>query len=372
VILAFVISLAGQHVDVNRYLEFQIPATWPQAITLDHLLTHTAGFDERLIGYASRARDSVGDLGAHLATNLPHRGWPPGQVIGYSNYGVALAAHVVERVSGLSFDRYARERIFIPLGMSRTFYIRVPDSLRADVADGHFCDSKRCSPAPEVFSHPYPVGLAYSSAADMAQFLIAQLGGGASPAGRVLDSSSVALMQQQHYTADSALPGMSFAFFNQRHRGHRVLAHAGNVPGINNLLFIVPDERLGVYFVANGGRSAFGAALRDTLLALLVRPASMPSPVAVMLDARYLRALTGPYQIARYAHNTIEKFPLLFATSVSLRVQGQRLVLSVAALRAWQSRFWDPTRRTLYSLVAAGGLLTIAFLVRWNYLPMRF
>jgi CubicO group peptidase (beta-lactamase class C family) len=529
--------------DVNRYLEFKVPPTWPQPNTTRHLLTHTAVFDERVIGYAAPSRDSVGALGPHLAKNLPHRGWAPGDVVGYSNYGVALAAHVVERVSGQSFNRYAHDRIFVPLGMNRTFYIRVPDSLSADVADGHFCDDKRCSTAPDVFSYPYPVGLAYSSAADMAQFLVANLRGGASRAGRVLDPATVALMHAQQYSADPAVPGMSVAFFNQRHRGHRVLSHAGNVPGINNLLFLVPDARLGVYFVANGGRTAFGAALRDSLLAMFVSSAMVNAPRPMTLDAAYLRSLAGPYQVTRYAHNTIERFPLLFATSVSLSVRDHRLVLPypnapvefepldslhfrevggerliafhrdasgrvthlaapipvfgaelpgvlerqswhdgahfmneyvswllltpliglvvvwpiavggawwyrrrrgiqgerrtvgatrsalglalvfnalwitfgflviaksarmleratgivygvtpffrpapvvpwilgflaaamlVAAARAWQQRFWDPARRTLYSLLVVSAVMTMAFLVRWNYLPMRF
>src|SRR6476469_9770851 len=32
--------------DVNRYLDFQIPATYPQPITLTDLATHTAGFED--------------------------------------------------------------------------------------------------------------------------------------------------------------------------------------------------------------------------------------------------------------------------------------------------------------------------------------
>ena len=67
--------------------------------------------------------------------------------------------------------------------------------------------------------------------------------------------------------ADSLLPGMSYGFFNQRHRGHRVLSQSGRVPGMNNLVLLVPDQKLGFYLVANGGRAMFGAALRDTLLA---------------------------------------------------------------------------------------------------------
>jgi CubicO group peptidase (beta-lactamase class C family) len=303
--------------DVNRYLEFRVPNTWREPVTIERLLTHTAGFDERIIGYAAPSVDSIGPLGAHLATNLPYRGWRPGEVIGYSNYGFALAAHVGERTSGLPFDQYARERVFLPLGMTRTFYLRVPDSLRRDVADGHFCDSKRCSTAPDVFSRPYPVGLAYSTAADMARFLVDEL----------RDSMGTGRMQRQHFTADSMLPGMSYAFFNQRHRGHRVLAHGGNIPGVNNLLFLVPDARLGVYFVANGGRSAFGAALRDTLLAMLVPARTEARRPPASLDERYVRTLAGPYQIARYAHRTIEAFPSFFATSTTVQYRRGRLVL---------------------------------------------
>ena len=307
--------------DVNRYLSWRIPATWPAPVTLEHLLTHTAGFDERLIGYAAPSVDSVGDLGAHLASNLPYRGWAPGAVIGYSNYGVSLAAHVVERVSGMSFDRYARERIFAPLGMTRTFYIRVPDSLQSDVAAGHFCGDP-CRPAPVVYSRPYPVGLSYSTASDMARFIRAQINGS-----RIVSDSARLDMQRQHYTADSTLPGMSYVWFNQTHGGYRALAHGGNVPGFNNLLLIVPAEKLGFYFVTNGGRTAFGAALRDSLLALLLSPRAIMRAKPAVVDEAWLRSLTGNYQMTRYAHHTLEAFPSLFASATTIDARGTRLVL---------------------------------------------
>jgi hypothetical protein len=272
----------------------------------------------------------VGPLGPYLRSNIPHRGWRPGEVIGYSSYGFALAAHVVERMSGMPFDRYARERIFTPLGMTRTFYLRVPNPFALNVADGHVCDGSSCTKAPEVFPRAWPVRLAYSTAADMAQFLIAQLNDGASQNGRALDSGSVTLMQEQHYTADSLLSGMSYGFFNQRHRGHRVLSQGGREAGTSNLLLLVPDEKLGIYLVANGGRPAFGAALRDTLLAMLL-PEGAAAPVApaatVSLSDDYVKALAGPYQATRYPHRTIERFPLLFSTSVEVGVDQQRLTL---------------------------------------------
>jgi CubicO group peptidase (beta-lactamase class C family) len=315
--------------DVNQFLEFEIPKTWAEPVTLERLLTHTAGFDERVIGYAAPSRDSVGPLGPYLQANLPYRGWRPGAVTGYSNYGFALAAHVVERMSGLPFDRYARERIFVPLGMTRSFYRTVPNPFASDIADGHVCDGASCVAAAEVFPRAY-VGLVYSTAADMAQFLAAQLNKGASKEGRALDSGAVSRMQGEHFTADPLLPGMSYGFANQRHRGHRVLSQGGTVSGTSNLLLLVPDEKLGVYFVANGGRSAFGAALRDTLLAMLL-PAATAAPAApptIGLSDEYLGTLAGPYQVTRYAHRTIERFPLLFSTSVEVGLDQHRLTMS--------------------------------------------
>jgi hypothetical protein len=65
------------HADVNRYLDrFQIPATFPEPVTLAHLLTHTAGFEERGFGtYAHSAKDLV-PLGTFLAAQMPRPATP--------------------------------------------------------------------------------------------------------------------------------------------------------------------------------------------------------------------------------------------------------------------------------------------------------
>jgi CubicO group peptidase (beta-lactamase class C family) len=333
--------------DVNAFLNgWQIPPRDDGPITLHHLLTHSAGFDERVIGYAAQSRAGIQPLGDYLARNLPHRGWPAGAVTGYSNHGMALAAHLVASAAGVSFDRYVAERVFAPLGMSSTHYLAVPDSMEARRGSGHFCDAARCAEAPEVYSHPFPVGLAFSTAADMSRFLRA-LVGERSP--RVLSPEGLATLLRLQFRHDSLVEGMAYGFFRQTWRGRRVLAHSGTVPGTNNLLLLVPDDRLGIYFVANGGRSRFGEALRDTLLTLLLdgqertQASERPSPAerpgeradgrggvagSLPVSARHLESLAGPYQMTRYAHRTIERFPTLFATGMRVNATAEgRLVL---------------------------------------------
>ena len=55
-----------------------------------------------------------------LYEHEPKQVYKPGTVTAYSNWGVALAAYIVERVSGQEFSSYVREHIFTPLGMNHT------------------------------------------------------------------------------------------------------------------------------------------------------------------------------------------------------------------------------------------------------------
>ncbi len=56
------------------------------------------------------------------ALELPPRIRPPGQVIQYSNHGMALAGYVVECVSGIPFARYIEKNILTPLGMDHSSF----------------------------------------------------------------------------------------------------------------------------------------------------------------------------------------------------------------------------------------------------------
>ena len=112
--------------DVNDYLDFRVQPKFGRAITMRNLLTHTAGFeDESKDTYTFDSR-RVQPLGRLLASHLPHRAYPPGAVVAYSNYGMTLAGYVVQRISGKPFDQYVAENIFTPLGMTRSTFIQPP------------------------------------------------------------------------------------------------------------------------------------------------------------------------------------------------------------------------------------------------------
>ena len=106
--------------DVNRYLDFKIPATFPQPITLRHIMTHTPGFEEDSRDLISDDSTTLVPLGGWLATHIPGRVRPPGTFASYSNYATALAGYIVQRASGMPWDDYIEQHVLAPLGMTQT------------------------------------------------------------------------------------------------------------------------------------------------------------------------------------------------------------------------------------------------------------
>jgi CubicO group peptidase (beta-lactamase class C family) len=83
-------------------------------ITLHQLLTHTSGLDNLYVDQSPTWKDY---LAKTLAQPLLAA---PGQEFHYSNTGYDLLAMIVEVVSGVPYERYLREKLFLPAGMSST------------------------------------------------------------------------------------------------------------------------------------------------------------------------------------------------------------------------------------------------------------
>ena len=103
---------------IHEYFE-DVPED-KRAITLHHLLTHTAGlrsdFAETDFELVDREEYARRALHSQLASK-------PGERYRYSNSGFSLLAAVVEKVSGLTYEEFLRKELFEPAGMSETGYL---------------------------------------------------------------------------------------------------------------------------------------------------------------------------------------------------------------------------------------------------------
>ena len=82
--------------DINKYLDFKIPATFPQPITLTHVMTHTPGFEEEPRDLFTEDSTHIQPMGKWLPAHMPKRVRPPGTFASYSNWATATAGRGCE------------------------------------------------------------------------------------------------------------------------------------------------------------------------------------------------------------------------------------------------------------------------------------
>lgn len=252
--------------NVNEYLDFSLPDTLRDGtpgdpITLRHLMTHTAGFEDVLTEVFVNQSEQVRPLGEYLR-NVPARVYPAGEMAVYSNYGSSLAAYIVQRVSDTDFQTYVEEELFAPLEMDfSTFRQPLPEALRGKQATGYLVHQGQPQAAEFEFLQSYPAGSLSSSAVDMARFMNSQLNLGAGEDARILDEDTAAYMQETHFTHDQRMPGMTLGYIEGRYNGRRVLLHGGDTIQFHTGLFLLPDENTGLYVSYNGADTALARAV---------------------------------------------------------------------------------------------------------------
>lgn len=287
--------------DVNEYLDFEIPRTFTQPITMRHLMTHTAGFGEQIKGTVAADPADFHPLERYVKKSLPSRISPPGAVPAYSNYGAALAGYIVQRVSGEAFEDYIDRRILRPLRMQHSSARQpLPASLADDMSRGY----KNASSAPHYFELiPSPMGGVSASAADMARFMIAHLQA-AEGDDRLLSASAVRLL---HGPASRPLPavnGVTLGFAVHRY-SPLVIGHGGNTQVFHSDLRLLPDERVGLFVSFNSTgrqRAALGLlkAIADGFIERYFPGTATPRPtIGSALEHGRQLALDGPYRHSR-------------------------------------------------------------------------
>jgi CubicO group peptidase (beta-lactamase class C family) len=278
--------------DVNTYLaRFEIPATYPEPVTTSHLLTHTAGFAEHfLVGMWADGPGGADPLAEALARHRPERVRPPGVAHQYSNFGMALAGHLVEAVTGQRFEDYVQEQLLGPLGMTRTTYGR-PPAVDAVDAVPHSAMGGTTAAVEPAYVDWLPAGGLWTTGEDMATFMLAHLQDGAHVGQRILEPSTVAAMQRTQFSPHPAVPGLGYGFFGD-HRGG--IQHGGGWMGTGAHVYLRPDLGLGLFSAFNHDDGPLLASrLHDEIAGRFLPAAAAPTADPVLASAT--TTATGSY-----------------------------------------------------------------------------
>ena len=307
--------------DVQKYIDFELPRTFAQPITLRNLMTHTAGFEETFHGMWAGEGESM-DLRDYLVARVPARLNPPGAVAAYSNYGATLAGYIVQRVSGEPFDAYVQRHILQPLAMTHTTFTQpVPAALAPALSLGYDQAADPARPFERI--RVAPAGSASASAEDMARFMRAELADGSLDGGRILQPGTLATMQTAQWWPQPHAPAMALGFWEDGGYGTRVIGHGGDTQWFHSGLYLLPAEHVGVFVSQN---SAGQHILRDTFMRRFMAR-YFPTPAAAFPPgpppASAVDGLAGHYLASRHGESgPLALLAMLSQTPVAVSADG--------------------------------------------------
>lgn len=319
--------------DVNEYLKtFQIPATFDEPITLKHIFTHTAGFEEGGLGYLlNYDPETATTIQEFLSKYIPARVNKPGAYGSYSNYATALAGLIVQNVSGVPFDDYVEQNIFEPLGMDHSsFREPLPGNIISDMTIGYEREAGVLKPLRyEVLGGVRPAGSMASSAVDMAKFMLAHLNGGSLGEAQILKPETVALMHSVLFRGDERLSGIAHGFYEEIINGHRLIGHGGDTFQFHTDMLLDKDEDLGIFisYQTLTGAKGRGEFIRTFYDQYYPEPLEAITPPADFNERADKYA--GTYLFWRRNFSTLEKAMGLAGGGFSVAPSGENtLILS--------------------------------------------
>lgn len=264
------------------------PAAWDK-VTLYHVLTHTSGIPS-FTGFPDYVKlEPFATTAAELVARFRDRPleFQPGEKFNYSNSGYVLLGYLIERISGMPYERFVRENIFTPLGMKDSGY----DSNSAVIARraaGYVPGKAGAENAGYInMTVPHGAGALYSTTEDLLKWEQGLFGG------KLLKPASLDKMTtpfKQNY---------AFGLGVDTTAGRKKISHGGGIEGFNTELEYFPDDKLTVVVLANLNGSApneIAAKLAGLAHGEQVKLASERKEIS--LDARVLSRYVGAYGMA--------------------------------------------------------------------------
>ncbi|WP_070965658.1 serine hydrolase domain-containing protein [Vibrio sonorensis] len=297
--------------DISRYLGFGMRSPYfpDSKITTRHLITHTSSLSSRKLMSApypmadSFCLDTGQSLEAWVQQHLspksenyqPQKAFndyqagdaenvspdPLGVISGYSNLNAVVAAYIVERMTGKSFEEYCHDAIFEPCGMNQTSWSKEkplnwmthyePEySPRAPIMQVYtkamldqgyaskqtvsapsgraFIDFFRC----DYYSPVYPMGLLGTSLTSILPFFLAHLDGGKVNGYQLLQPQTVRSIFTQSRKDSHTGNELGLGWFkNYDAKGNTIWGHDGGGPGIVSTAYISPVHGCGIVLFIN-------------------------------------------------------------------------------------------------------------------------
>lgn len=278
----------------------QFPSSDAAPITIRHLLSHAAGFPEDNPWGDRQLAVSEEEMIKMIKKGISFSN-VPGIAYEYSNMGFAMLGYIIKKVSGQSYQKYIKDNIWAPLGMTHTYwdYSDVPAN---ELAYGYRWLNGSWVKQPLLKDGAYgAMGGMITSMEDFSKYVVFHLSvwppGNEKETG-LINKSSVREMQHpwnvpslnaQYKYPDGRTCALVSAYcfglgWTKDCNGRVKVGHSGGLPGFGSDWKILPDYGIGIITFANLTYAPAGYVniqALDTLISLAkLQPRTLPvSPI---------------------------------------------------------------------------------------------
>lgn len=306
---------------INKYLDFKL-GTKKNPITIHHLLTHSSGIPDlglvnviggRILGVEEFwvPMSSWDDFFTHINGASQEVAADPGQRFAYLNEGYTLLGAIVEKVSGMKFEDYMKEKILKPLKMERSTFKSEEFEKQEDRMTPYFAKNRQAkiesvTPTPFLNSKfVYAPGGLLSSVMDQAKYLIANMNGGVFDKNRVLNEDLLNEMHKIHIETElvrNELPdfqkeGYGYGWLIiEDFFGEKAVIHTGDTIVSTAFVGFIPSKKIGVACACNSGSGSSVVIVVPLLIMTFLLGKDPTKDLKFLEIDQKLSMLTGVYE----------------------------------------------------------------------------
>ncbi len=289
---------------INRYLgddQVQDRLQSEKPVTFTHILSHWSGLisgAETEPIWSRKLPKTLEEFTSKLySIRAPETKWE------YNNFAYGTAGLLVQKISGVEYEKYMVENILQPLGVTTPHPVYPSPEMVEVMSLPYAAGGSLGKPEPvaQVHFDVYPAGDIWLRAEDMARYLGAQLNGGVFNGHRILSEESVKAMHEPRFGGDY---GFGFWMIHDSATGHTLIHHGGAIAGQRAFLIGDLDAKVGVYYMTNSDflpDAVPPSELSSAALKLLrgenyVLP---PERKGIAVDDKVLDSYVGTYDLGR-------------------------------------------------------------------------
>lgn len=285
--------------DIRKYLNNY--NSHGKIITITNLLTHTSGipsFTEN-----PDFPDKVGDDFSkdEMVSYFQNDSlmFEPGTDFSYSNSGYMLAALIIEKISGMTFEDYIKRRLFDSLHMTHTF-TGTSEQVIPGLVSGYEGSRETYKPfAHFSWSWPYGGGYLITCVDDMLKWDEALYGNS------ILSQESLLKAWTPFMLPGGITTNYGLGWDVIDYKGLQMIRHDGVVNGFEASAIRIPSQHLYVIVLSNCDNSTADFS-NDIALHLAGNPYKLPP--SRKLSASQLQKYTGVFEVRRMGARVVSNF----------------------------------------------------------------